>query len=162
MLPKCWVCLIFYSFSTFLGCILNTDKNHEKILRKVQKIVPNFILSKWAYYSPISTKIFSLWENWGKHSVYFSKFSYDFCPCKHNRQNNVFLFLFGQTVYNFLLIFPKIGLGIKISVFLQNRIDKKSLFWADDMCCYHGLHSYYDIAVLFHGSTMDVGLMARL
>jgi len=41
-----------------------TDKNREKIMRKIQKIVPNFLkmrilLSKLANNSPILTKIFS-------------------------------------------------------------------------------------------------------
>jgi len=32
-------------------------------------------------YSLILTKIFSFWENWGNLSVFFFKFSYDFCQC---------------------------------------------------------------------------------
>jgi len=40
----------------------NNDKNREKIMRKRQKVVPNFlkmILAKLANYSPILIKIFS-------------------------------------------------------------------------------------------------------
>jgi len=63
-----------------------TDKNHEKIMRKRQKIFPNFLgmrifLSKLANNSPILTKILSFWGGWGEFSVFFSKFSYDFCQC---------------------------------------------------------------------------------
>jgi len=55
-------------------------------MRKRQKIPPNplkmrIFLSKLANYSPISTKTLSPWENWGKFSVPFFKFSYDFCQC---------------------------------------------------------------------------------
>jgi len=38
-------------------------------------------LSKLVNYSPILTKTFSFWENWGKFSVSFLKFSHDFCQC---------------------------------------------------------------------------------
>jgi len=63
-----------------------TDKNHEKIMRKRQKTLPNplkmrIFLSKLANNSPILTKTFPFWENWGKLSVPFFKFSYDFCQC---------------------------------------------------------------------------------
>jgi len=65
----------------------HTDKNREKIMRKRQKIVPNplkmrIFLSKLANYSPILTKTFSPWENWGKPSVPLSWPPHDPCQCR--------------------------------------------------------------------------------
>jgi len=59
-------------------------EKHGKILRKILKIVPNFLkvrmfLSKWVSYSTILTKTFSFRESWGFFCCLFSKFSYDFC-----------------------------------------------------------------------------------
>jgi len=51
--------------------VLHTDKNREKMRIFLSKLANNSIL----------TKIFSFWENWGKFSVFFFKFSYDFCQC---------------------------------------------------------------------------------
>jgi len=50
---------------------IHTDKNCEKIMRKIQKIVP----------------IFSKWEYLGQLSVFFFKFSHDFCQCKRQVQD---------------------------------------------------------------------------
>jgi len=49
---------------------------NRTILRKRQKISP-------MNYSPILTKIFSFWENWGKFFVFFITFSHDFCQRTH-------------------------------------------------------------------------------
>jgi len=40
------------------------------------------IIGKLEKNSPILTKIFSVWENWGKYSVFLSWFSHDFCQCR--------------------------------------------------------------------------------
>jgi len=63
-----------------------TDKNCGRVLRRRRRIVPNFLkmrmfLSKWVNCSPISTKMFSFWENWRTFSVFFSWFSHDLWQC---------------------------------------------------------------------------------
>jgi len=50
-----------------------TDKNREKVMRKRQKTFPNFLKMRIFFENN--------GEYWGRFSVFFLKFSHDFCQC---------------------------------------------------------------------------------
>jgi len=87
----------------------HTEKNCEKIMRKRQKIYPNF-LKMIIFLSKLLTKIFSFWENLGHFSVFFLKFSHDLCQC--TQDNLRLLFIYMHTVP--IIHCPALSPGIAI------------------------------------------------